>query len=139
MNPCPCWRHESHRPARGRLTYDLQAFVLDPSGVPMYFVRAEWRVDGKIGFGASLWLRGRQAFEIVAQDLRPARWVRMFEFGGQLGRPRYGQVLNVLDRDGDGWGEIVFSIEGYEGMGVELRELTPAGWSEPIASYGFGC
>lgn len=124
---------------RGRLTYDLQGFHLDPGGAPMYFVRAEWRVDGRVGFGVSLWLQGGTTLSVVDQDLSPSRWVRSFEFQGEVGREQYGLVLNVLDRDGDGWGEILFARGGYEGFGIQLLELTPTGWTPAGASYGYGC
>ncbi|MEO8679847.1 MAG: hypothetical protein ABI665_12415 [Vicinamibacterales bacterium] len=124
---------------RGRLTYDLQAFHLEPDAPPLYFVRAEWRVEGRVAFGAALWIRGGPTFAVVDQDLSPARWVRMFEFQGDVGRAQYGLVLNVLDRNGDGWGEILFAHGGYEGFGIQLLERTPTGWVPAGASYSYGC
>src|SRR5262245_35543623 len=59
------------------LTYEIQSFHLSPDGVPVHFVRAEWKVRGRQGFAASLWLRGDQSLEILESDLRPASWLRM--------------------------------------------------------------
>jgi hypothetical protein len=48
-------------------------------------------------------------------------------------------VLNVLDRDADGWGEIILARGGYESMAIELREYGPPGVLPAAASYAFGC
>jgi hypothetical protein len=43
-----------------------------------------------------------------------------------------GLILNVLDRDGDGWSEVLFSSEGYESRSISLLEYSPAGF-QPAA------
>lgn len=122
-----------------RLEYDVQAFDLERNGPPRYFVRAEWAVDGRPAFGAALWIKGGEALSIVDQDLRTSRWLRMFEFQGKISPELYGLVLNVFDRDGDGWGEVLMARGGYESNQLELVALTPGGFTSTGISYAYGC
>lgn len=122
----------------GRRQYDIQAFQLGP-GTPVYFVRAEWLVDGRQGFAASLWLRTEPAVEVIEANVRPASWLRMFEFQGRVTRDHLGLVLNVLDRDQDGWGEVLFLESGYEGFEISLRQYSPTGFAKSSLAYGGGC
>ena len=126
--------------SRGRvkLVYDVQAFELDPGGVTTYFVRAEWLAGGRQAFAAALWLRGDD-FAIVETNVGPASWLHMFEFQNKIDRIHLGQVLNVLDRDGDGWGEIVFAHGGYESLAIEVREYSRKGFLPPEVSFTAGC
>jgi hypothetical protein len=124
---------------QARLQYDVQGFVLERGGIPMYFVRAEWRALGSPAFGAALWIKGGTPMTIIKQDLSPAGWLRMFEFQGDISREQYGLVLNVLDRDDDGWAEVLFARGGYEAMGIDLIELTPAGFVSTGIGYTYGC
>ena len=114
----------------------MQPFRLSPDGVPFYFVRGMWRVNGRLGFAASLWMRGDD-LAIVWSNLRPAAWLRMFEFQGELSNHHLGLVLNVLDRDGNGWGEVLFGQGGYESIGE--FQLSPSGFQPTGAAYSFGC
>ena len=93
-------RHE------GKREYAVQAFRLGPNNT-VYFVRAEWLVKGRQGFAASLWLRTEPRVEVIETNVKPASWLRTFEFQGRTRRENLGLVLNVFDRDRDGWGEIV--------------------------------
>ena len=122
----------------GRRQYDIQAFQLGP-GAPVYFVRAEWLVDGRQGFAASIWLRTEPTVEVIETNVRPASWLRMFEFQGRVTRDHLGLVLNVLDRDQDGWGEILFLESGYEAFGISLRQYSPTGFERSGPVYGGGC
>lgn len=124
---------------QARLEYDVQAFDLERNGPPRYFVRAEWAVGGRAAFGASLWLKGGDALSVVDQDLSTARWLRMFEFQGKVSPELYGLVLNVFDRDGDGWGEVLMARGGYESNKLELIALTPGGFVSTGISYSYGC
>jgi hypothetical protein len=124
---------------KARLEYDVQAFDLERNGPPRYFVRAEWAVNGRPAFGAALWIKGGDAPSIVDQDLSTARWLRMFEFQGKLSPELYGLVLNVFDRDGDGWGEVLMARGGYESNRLELIALTPSGFTTTGISYAYGC
>jgi hypothetical protein len=105
----------------------------------VYFVRAEWRVDKRMGFALAAWIRGGQRFTIIETDLEPAAWLRMYEFQGRVRRPHLGLVLNVLDRDRDGWAEVLFSHEGYEGVNIQLREFSPSGFEPTGVSFAQGC
>jgi hypothetical protein len=122
----------------GRLWYDVQAFRLAPDAVPLYFVRATWRVGGQQAFAAALWMRG-DSLEIVRSDLRPASWLTMFEFQGRLSNEQLGLVLNVLDRNHDGWGEILFAQGGYESLSIEELTFSPAGLASTGTTYSYGC
>jgi hypothetical protein len=124
---------------KARLEYDVQAFDLERNGPPRYFVRAEWDVNGRPAFGAALWVKGGDALAIVDQDLSTARWLRMFEFQGKMSPELYGLVLNVFDRDGDGWSEVLMARGGYESNTLELIALTPGGFTSTGVSYAYGC
>ena len=124
---------------KARLEYDVQPFDIERNGPPRYFVRAEWNVGGRAAFGAALWIKGGDELTIVDQDLSAARWLRMFEFQGTVSPELYGLVLNVFDRDGDGWGEVLMARGGYESNTLELMALTPNGFVRTGISYSYGC
>jgi hypothetical protein len=120
------------------LTYDVQALQLDPGGTPIYFVRAQWLAGRDQAFAASAWLRGDR-FEIVQSTTRPSSWLRMFEFQGRIDTLQLGLVLNVLDRDRDGWGEVIFAGGGYESVGLDVQEWSPSGFVRSGIDYSYGC
>ena len=124
---------------KAQLEYDVQALDLERNGPPRYFVRAEWAVGGRAAFGAALWVKGGDTLSIVDQDLSTARWLRMFEFQGKVSPELYGLVLNVFDRDGDGWSEVLMARGGYESTKLELIALTPGGFISTGISYSYGC
>ena len=123
----------------GRPRYDVQAFQLSPDGVPVLFVRAEWLVGTRQGFVASLWVRAGEPIEVLKTDVRQAAWVRSSLFQGGVGPSHLGMILNVLDRDGDGWGEVLFAWEGYEGRSISLLEDSPAGFQSAAIDLRGGC
>jgi hypothetical protein len=123
----------------GKLTYDIQSFRLSPDRVLLHFVRAEWAVGQRQGFAASLWLRGEQPIEVIETNLRPASWLRMSEFEGKVAREHLGLILNVFDRDHDGWGEVLVARGGYESMRLSLLEYSPTGFQPTGIEYGYGC
>jgi hypothetical protein len=49
-----------------------------------------------------------------------------------------GLILNVLDRDRNGWGEVLFTQEGYESRSISLLEYSPAGLQSTGISMGGG-
>jgi hypothetical protein len=122
----------------GKRQYDVQAFRLGPVDT-VYFVRGEWLVQGRQGFAASLWLRTEPRVEIIETNVRPASWLRMFEFQGRITRENLGLVLNVFDRDRDGWGEVLFLETGYESFGISLRRYSAMGFVPTGLAYGGGC
>jgi len=123
----------------GELRYDIQSFQLAPDGVPLHFVRAEWSVQRRQGFAVSLWMRGEQPIEIIQTNLRPASWLRMSLFQGKVAPEHLGLVLNVLDRDHDGWGEVLMSQDGYEGRSIQLFEYSPSGFQPTGTEFACGC
>ena len=122
----------------GRLTYDAQSYRLTPDGVPRVFVRARWHVGSRLGFAAAFWVR-EDSGEIVWQNLRPASWLRMRLFQGEIHTSQLGLVLNVVDRDRDGWAEVIFLQGGYEGVGVEVLDVSDDGLKPAGISYSYGC
>jgi len=124
----------------GKLTYDIQSFRLSPDAVPIHFVRAQWMVRGRQGFAATLWLRGAQSLEVVEQNVRPASWLHMFEFfRGGVAREHLGLILNVFDRNQDGWGELLMAHGGYESMAISLVEYSASGFHPTGIEYAYGC
>jgi hypothetical protein len=123
----------------GRLTYDIQSFRLSPDGVRVHFVRAEWMIRGRQGFAASLWLRGEESLEILETNVRPASWLRTFEFQGAVSREHQGLVLNVFDRNHDGWGEVLMAHAGYESLTISLLEYSASGFHPTGIEYAYGC
>ena len=122
----------------GKLVYDVQAFQLAPDRVPVLFVRAEWLVGTRQGFAGSLWLRGGDPLEVLQTDIGPAMSLNM-SFQGRVHPSQMGLVLNVLDRDGDGWGEVLVAMEGYESRTISLFEYSPAGFGRPVVVLNGGC
>lgn len=133
------WRVEiAMERGEGKRQYDVQAFQLGP-GAPVYFARAEWLVERRQGFAASLWFRTDPRVDVIEADVRPALWLRMFEFQGRVARDHLGLVLNVIDRDGDGLAEVIFLKAGYEGFRISLLEYSSSGLTPTGLSYGGGC
>lgn len=116
-------------------SYDAQPYRLTPDGAPFVFVRATWHTEGRPTFVASLWVRGDTG-EVAWREVLPAERLRIFERGMPPELP--GLVLNVVDRDRDGWAEIVFVQVGYEGVEVSLREAR-ARFQPSGISYHYGC
>ena len=48
-------------------------------------------------------------------------------------------ILNVFDADGDGWGEVLTGIKGYEGFGMTLVEYSETGFQETGMKFSGGC
>ena len=122
----------------GVLAYDAQPFRLTPDGVPHVFVRAQWRVGSRPGFAASFWIRWDTG-AIVWKNVNPASWLRMFEFQGEIDTTQLGLVLNVIDRDRNGWAELIFLQAGYESIGVSLYTISSSGFTPAGISYAYGC
>ena len=63
----------------------------------------------------------------------------MFEFQGSVSREHLGQILNVLHRHGDGWGEVILASGGYESMELSLLTYSPSGFQLAGVGYSYGC
>ena len=123
-----------------RLTYDLQAFRLDRSGVPIYFVRAQWRAAGRQAFALAAWIKAGDSLSLITSDARPSGWMRMSEWRGHtMDAQNLGLVLTVLDADHDGWGEVVMAHGGYESVALDSIEFTGNGFNSPGAGFATGC
>jgi hypothetical protein len=119
------------------LSYDAQPYRLTPDGATLVFLRAIWRVNDRQVFAATAWIRGDTG-EIVRRDLRGATMLRLFLFHGGVSAEHLGLVLNVVDRDGDSWAEVIVGQTGYEGAGIELLDARSAFRPSGIA-YSYGC
>ena len=124
---------------KGRLMYDTQSFHLSPDGVPVHFVRARWLVGQEQGFAVSVWVRGDATLEVIQTNLRPASWLRMFEFEGVVSTENLGLILNVIDRNRDGWGEVIVFDGGYEGFALSTLEYSSTGFQPVGTGYAGGC
>lgn len=135
------WRRQDDALSRGqaRLTYDIQGVRVTREGPPLFFVRAEWFVGDFQAFAAAAWFSFGEKLELVQADVRPASWLRMAIFQGTIYRIQIGMILNVLDRDADGWGEILFAQGGYESLGVSLLEYSPSGFDPQGVEFNYGC
>jgi hypothetical protein len=123
---------------RNTLRYDVQAFQLSPDKVPIYFIRAEWMVGNRQGFAATMWGRGRQQMEVLETNAGPASRMRMSLFP-RVYPAHMGFILNVFDSDGDGWGEVLFAVDGYESKTVTLLEYSPTGFTKTGVKFAGGC
>ena len=111
----------------GRLTFDVQAFRLTPDGDPRLFVRARWAIGSDVVYAMSVWVRDGSTFSIDQSDVLAARRMRMSEFHGDpFDNHRIGLVLNVFDLDGDGRGEVLMLVTGYESQNLELFVYPPS-------------
>jgi hypothetical protein len=129
--------HETLSKGAATVTYDAQPYRLTPDGAPRIFVRAIWRVGEQQAFAAAAWIRADTG-EIVWKNLRPASWITMESFREGVSQSQLGLVLNVVDRDGDGWAEIVFAQEAYESASIELLETRTA-FGRTGIHYFYGC
>ena len=124
---------------KAKLTYDVQAFRLDPSGVPIWFVRAEWRVEGRQAFVIAAWIRAGDQLSTIESDNHGGTWLHMQEFREGITPEHLGLVLSVIDRDHDGWGEVLMLGTGYESFSIHSREYTADGFDVPDLQYSAGC
>jgi hypothetical protein len=135
------WRRQDDALVRGetRLAYDIQGVQLTREGPPVFFVRAEWFLGDFQAFAAAVWVRFGEKLEIVQTDVRPASWLRMAIFQGKIYPLQMGMILNVLDRDGDGFGEILFAQGGYESVAISLLEYSASGFEAQGIEFNQGC
>jgi hypothetical protein len=126
---------------QGRLTYDVQGYRLTAAD-RLLFVRARWFVGSRLGFEAAAWLReapSAASLSVVDTDLWAASWLRTRLARGTIYDSNLGLVLNVFDRDGDGWAEVLTAREGYEGVAIRLRRYTSQGFVDDGPAMQQGC
>ncbi len=132
------WQELDQRLKRGegKLFYDLQVVRVTPNGEKRFYMRAQWTIDRKICFLMSLWVNPK-TMQVEAIDSRPSKWLRLE--GWKLSLDHLGMILNVVDHDGDGWGEILVAYQGYEGLSIELLEYSALGPEKTDVKHGYGC
>ena len=138
----PYWRAIDERIARGEGTLDFDTQMLRgaPDSVPRLHVRASWVIDRRIVFLMSAWIRRGVRLNTEAVDSRPSTFMRtkLYE-DTPFTREWLGLLLNVFDRDGDGWAEILTTSWGYESAAVELFEYSESGPQPTGITYAHGC
>jgi hypothetical protein len=137
------WPERDERLARGEgtLSYDLQALRLSPNGQRLYYVRAQWILDGETAFLMSAWIRPGSDMVLETVNSRPSLWLRRNEFQSEkLGLDDLGILLNVFDYDDDGWGEILIGQRAREGYRMHLLEYSEdQGFRRTGITYRYGC
>jgi hypothetical protein len=126
-----------------KLTYETEALQLSPDGFPLLFVRARWMTDQQLALLMTFWLHlgPTVTSEAVGESGAQDDWMfRKPPFGEEvLSLNQLGHVLNVFDRHGDGYGEVLVFFPGYEGYTIQLFRYTPAGLVATKVSQGDGC
>jgi hypothetical protein len=142
--PPPRWRALDDRfsVGEGALDYDVQAFRVTPDGDPRLFVRAEWRIGSQIVFLMSAWVRVGATLTVDSSDAQASRYLRFREFADfHVGREYLGGILNIVDANRDGWGEVVRLQRGYEALVIDAMEYprSPDGPPTVIARWDNSC
>jgi hypothetical protein len=123
-----------------KLSYDVTAMQVSPDGYPLLFARARWTVDEHLLFATQLWLHVGPTVttEPVDKISMHGGW---FSPQSQLSedQPSSDSVVNVFDRFGDGYGEVLVLFIGYEGYELRLYGYTPKGLVQTPISVGDGC
>ena len=136
------WQQIDARLARGEgtLSYDMRAFRLTPDGAPRVFVRARWKMDDKPVFFLSLWLRVQSGITVEAVSSRESGCLRSPETGSDSWDiDVLGTVLNVLDGETDGFGDLLIYGPAYESGGIDLVKYTGSGPARTAISLDWGC
>lgn len=136
------WREMDRRLALGEGTvdFDLQAFQLSADGIPRLFVRARWTIDQKAAFLMSAWLSAGSAVTVEQVDSREAQLMREGEFiDAPVELTNLGNVVNVFDHYGDGNGELLFYMPGYESYELRLFRYSNRGPVRTEIAVGGGC
>jgi hypothetical protein len=63
----------------------------------------------------------------------------MFEFNGHVMREQLGLVLNVFDRNRDGWGEVLMEQSGYESTSLTVLDYSSGGFQPAGIELSGGC
>lgn len=137
----PRWQGFDERLANGEgvIELDINKVALG-SERSRFFVRAQWRLGDDVAFIARAWVRLGDGVVVEELDALASRWLRMPEFQTfGLDKTWLGEVLNVVDVNGDDTPEVIFLDLGYEAMLVRAFEYGPDGPGEALATYGAGC
>jgi len=125
-----------------KLTYETQALQVSPDGSPLLLVRARWTADQQLALLMTLWLHVGPAVtsEPVDESGNRAQWFsKSSNAAGIATFDQLPYVLNVFDRHGDGYGEVLVFFPGYEGFNIQLFRYTEKGLVATKVSIGDGC
>ncbi|MGB7280977.1 MAG: hypothetical protein WBE13_01850 [Candidatus Acidiferrum sp.] len=125
-----------------KLDYDIKAVRVSPDGLPLLFIRARWKVDERTEFMPELWLHlGPTAtVEPFEETDISGVWITVpdrLEADAPFTQP--GAILNVFDRRGDGYGEVLVLFSGGDSYVIRLLRYTPKGLVPTTISMGDGC
>lgn len=125
-----------------KLNYDIKAMRVSPDGFPLLFIRARWLVDERTGFVPELWLHlGPTATaEPFKETDMSGIWITVqdrLEDDTAFTQP--GAILNVFDRRGDGYGEVLVLFSGGDSYEIRLLRYTPKGIVPTTIAIGDGC
>jgi hypothetical protein len=125
-----------------KLNYDIKAMRISPDGFPLLFIRARWRVDKRTEFMPELWLHiGPTATtEPFEETDISGSWITVpdrLEDNTAFTQP--GAILNVFDRRGDGYGEVLVLFSGGDSYGIRLLRYSPKGLVPTTIVMGDGC
>jgi hypothetical protein len=88
-------------------------------------VRAEWRIGDRPVYVLSAWARIGSHITIEQSDARASLGLRDRSFSTpDEARERLGTILNVVDTNRDGCGEVMLMQQGGDGRAVELFEYS---------------
>lgn len=127
-----------------KLDYETQALQVSPDGFPLLLVRARWMADQQLALLMTLWLHVGSVVtsEPVDDSGNRAQWFSDKSSNAAAGIATFDQlpyVLNVFDRPGDGYGEVLVFFPGYEGFKIQLFRYTQRGLVATKISIGDGC
>lgn len=130
-----------------KLIYETDALQLSPDGFPLLFVRARWMADQQHALLMAFWLRvGPEVKrEVVVGYANAVHWLQPWPPSAAtlteeaVSLNQLDHVLNVFDRHGDGYGEVLMYQAGYENFAVRLIRYTQTGLVLTKISMGDGC
>lgn len=85
----------------------------------------------------SAWLRAQPQPIIETADAGQSEILRMSE-GYAPDLETLGVILNVFDRNDDGYGEFLILRRGWESFGIQLLRYTESGPAPTKVSFGGG-
>jgi hypothetical protein len=116
---------------------------VSPDGFPLLLVRARWIADQQLTLLMTLWLHVGSVVtsESVEENGNRAQWFsnKSSNAAGVATFDDLPYVLNVFDRSGDGYGEVLVFFPGYEGFKIQLFRYTQRGLVATKVSIGDGC
>jgi len=125
---------ERHAPGEGNLMWDQQVLRLTPEGEKRVYVRSQLTLEEREVFFMSCWFNPENL-----QAERVKFRTSISEGGWTFSLETLGMILNVFDRDGDGWGEVLIGTHGYESFRIRLIEYSESGFEDTGIEFSGGC